>query len=215
MKRRMMNTISTFICITALSFVSAVGADQDAYDDLGFGGFHPTRHRPPPVPAELEVPPGNRAFLLGEGIGTQNYVCLPDGWAFAGPQATLFNIRGRQNITHFLSPNPFEADTPRATWQHSRDSSIVWAQVVESSSDPVFVEPDAIPWLLLEVVGADTGPTFGRRLTRTTYIHRVFTTGGLAPITPCPDPQNGTPVGTRSFVPYTADYWFYRPIWYW
>ena len=31
----------------------------------------------------------------------------------------------------------------------------------KSSSDPRFVEPEAIPWLLLEVVGPDVGPTWG------------------------------------------------------
>ena len=32
---------------------------------------------PPAVPPGLEVPEGNHAFLLGHGVGTQNYVCAP------------------------------------------------------------------------------------------------------------------------------------------
>ena len=89
---------------------------------------------PPPVPYELEVPAGHRPFLLGHATGTQNYICLPSGsgfaWAFVGPQATLFNDDDRQITTHFLSPNPDEEGMARATWQHSRDTSTVWAMQI-------------------------------------------------------------------------------------
>ena len=118
----------------------------------------------PDIPADLEVPAGHKLFLRARAIGTQNYVCLLTDsvfeWAFFGPQATLFKFR-RQIITHFLSPNPDEEDLPRATWQHSQDTSRVWGNAVASSSDPGFVEPGAIPWLLLEVVGAEPGPCWG------------------------------------------------------
>jgi len=79
-----------------------------------------------------------------------------------GPQATLFNEHGQQVITHFLSPNPDEAGTARATWQHSRDTSAVWARAIASSSDPAFVAPGAIPWLLLELVEATRDRPAGR-----------------------------------------------------
>jgi hypothetical protein len=72
-----------------------------------------------------------------------------------GPQATLLHNDARQVMTHFLSANPDEAGTLRATWQHSVDTSAVWARLIVSSSDPGFIAPDAIPWLLLEVVGAE------------------------------------------------------------
>jgi Protein of unknown function (DUF3455) len=166
---------------------------------------------PPPVPPNLEVPAGNEAFLEGHAIGTQNYICLPSeasvAWTLAGPQATLFNHWDRQLITHFLSPNPDESDTPRATWQHSRDTSTVWAVAIASSSDPNFVASGAIPWLLLQVMGAQPGPTGGHRLTETTFIQRVHTSGGVAPSTGCVEV---TDVGQRAFVPYTADYFFYE-----
>lgn len=165
---------------------------------------------PPPVPPKLEVPAGNEAFLEGHAIGTQNYICLPSeagvAWTLVGPQATLFNRWDWQLITHFLSPNPDERDTPRATWQHSRDTSTVWAVAIASSSDPNFVASGAIPWLLLQVVGAQPGPTGGDRLTETTFIQRVHTSGGVAPSTGCVEV---TDVGQRAFVPYTADYFFY------
>jgi hypothetical protein len=157
------------------------------------------------------VPAGNEAFLEGHAIGTQNYICLPSeagvAWTPVGPQATLFNRWDWQLITHFLSPNPDESDTPRATWQHSRDTSTVWAVAIASSSDPNFVASGVIPWLLLQVVGAQPGPTGGDRLTETTFIQRVHTSGGVAPSTGCVEV---TDVGQRAFVPYTADYFFYE-----
>ena len=168
---------------------------------------------PPSVPSEIEVPAGHRPFLLGYAMGTQNYICLPAGsdfiWVLFGPQATLFNEDTTQIITHFLSPNPEEEGTARATWQHSRDTSTVWAMPVTNSSNPNFVEPGAIPWLLLQVVGADLGPTGGHRLTTTTYLQRVHTSGGLMPTTGCTQVSD---VGKKALVPYTADYVFYKAV---
>ena len=157
------------------------------------------------------MPAGHTLYLRGSATGTQNYVCLPTasgfGWAFFGPQATLFQFN-TQIITHFLSPNPDEQNLPRATWQHSQDTSRIWGNAVASSSDPKFVKPGAIPWLLLEVVGADRGPGGGTRLTKTTYIQRIRTSGGVAPATGCDDRAN---VGAKALVPYETDYLFYKP----
>src|SRR4030095_10695294 len=35
------------------------------------------RVTPPSVPPDIQVEAGNRAFLKGHGVGTQNYICLP------------------------------------------------------------------------------------------------------------------------------------------
>jgi uncharacterized protein DUF3455 len=175
---------------------------------------------PPPVPANLEVEAGHRAFLVGHAAGTQNYICLPSGagfaWTLFTPQATLFDGRHKQIITHFFSPNPVEVGTPvRATWEHSRDTSMVWGQVVPdgASTDPAFVAPGAIAWLKIQVVGAQDGPTVadhGRSrhgvLTPSTFIQRLNTFGGVAPATGC---AASADVGKKAFVPYTADYFFY------
>jgi hypothetical protein len=167
--------------------------------------------RPPRVPANIQVPAGNKVFLVGHAVGTQNYVCLPSGTGFSfvlfTPQATLFSERDKQVATHYFSPNPFEGGTIRATWQHSRDTSTVWGQTVQASSDPNFVAPGAIPWLLLQRVGAQAGPSGGDTLTATTFIQRLNTSGGVAPSTGC---SSSTNVGNQAFVPYTADYFFYK-----
>lgn len=165
---------------------------------------------PPSVPSVIQVPAGNEAFLAGHAVGTQQYSCLPSGagfaWTLFGPQATLFNDDDKQIITHFLSANPDENGTPRPTWQHSKDTSTVWAMVAPFST-PVFVTPGAIPWLLLEVVGEQDGPTGGHNLTAATFIHRLNTSGGVAPSTGC---TASTDVGKKALVPYTADYFFYK-----
>jgi hypothetical protein len=159
----------------------------------------------PAVPAGLQVPAGNHAFLEGAAIGTQDYICLPSGsgttWTFFGPQAMLFNEHDQQIITHFLSPNPFENGTPRVTWQDSEDTSKIWGLTIAS----VVVDPTAIPWLLVQVVGAENGPTGGDKLSETTYVQRLNTVGGVAPSTSCT-------VGMIALVPYSADYFFYKAI---
>src|SRR5436305_6279280 len=135
---------------TALAAAFAIALPQPAYaDDL----------TPPPVPDKLRVEAGNEVFLVGHGVGNQNYICVPSGTGVAyvlfTPEATLFSDDEKQLTTHFFSPNPFENNTNpavvaagmiRATWQHSRDTSTVWAQVKSgnSSTDPAFVAPNAI-----------------------------------------------------------------------
>ena len=167
---------------------------------------------PPPVPTNIQVPAGNKLFLVGRAIGTQNYVCLPsgDGFKFVlfTPQATLFSD-SKQVTTHYFSPNPDEGGTIRATWQHSRDTSTVWGEVKlgNSSDDPAYVAPGAIPWLLVTAVGAQAGPDGGDMLMGTTFIQRLNTSGGVAPSTGC---SSSADIGKREFVPYTTDYFFYK-----
>lgn len=203
-------------CAAALAVAFTVSMSQTA-----FAG----QITPPSVPTNIQVPAGNKAFLVGHAFGTQNYVCKPSAsspsgvaYALFTPEATLFSEDGGQVITHFNSPNPNPLDpntSPavvsngaiRATWQH-RDTSTVWGKVApgDSSSDPAFVAPGAIAWLRITVVGAVDGPTGGDTLTKTTFIQRLNTVGGLAPSTGCASP---TDLGNQAFVDYTADYFFY------
>jgi hypothetical protein len=171
---------------------------------------------PPPVPLDLQVDLAtNEAFLEGHAVGTQNYICLPtaDGFQFMlfTPEATLFDsVDGKQVITHFFSvnPNPSDGGKIRATWQHSKDTSTVWGGNAIPSTDSAFVAPDAIAWLLLPMAGVKNGPKPGdNTLSVTTFIQRLNTSKGLAPSEGC---ANLNDVGNKAFVPYTADYFFYR-----
>ena len=73
-------------------------------------------------------------------------------------------------------------------------------------TDPQFVQAGAVAWLLLQVVGSQSGPIGSNKLAPTTFIQRVNTSGGLAPLTGC---DSLADVGHEAFVPYTADYFFY------
>jgi len=213
-----MGRILLIACATALAVACTVGLPPLARADDVI---------PPRVPANIQVPAGNTAFLKGHGVGTQNYICLPcpnpitsdpakcpkSGFAFTlfTPQATLFND-DEPVTTHYFSPNlnptaPGEViGTIRVTWQHSEDTSTVWGKVVQSSSDSKFVASDAIAWLLVEVVGAQDGPTGGDKLSETTFIQRVNTFKGVAPAG-CDSLKD---VGKQAFMPYEADYFFYK-----
>lgn len=190
-------------CATVLGVASMVGLPNTA---------HAQTVTPPPVPADIEVLAPNEAFLLGHAVGTQNYVCQPSGsvgrvsWTLFTPEATLFSDQREQLITHFFSPNPDEGSiVVRATWQDSRDTSTVWARGTGSVPDPT--GSGAIAWVRLQAAGTAEGPTGGDTLSRTTFVQRVNTVGGSAPATGCEIP---TDVGRKAFVPYTADYIFYK-----
>ena len=217
---RISNQATRRIIATACSVVLAV-AFTVSMSQPAYAG----QVTPPQVPANINVPAGNKAFFVGHAFGTQNYVCKlsspPLGVAYVlfTPEATLFRDDGGQVITHFFSPNPDPHDPNtsatvvaggaiRATWQH-RDTSTVWAKVhsnPDGSNGSATVDLKSIAWLLLEVVGAEDGPTGGDTLTKTTFIQRVNTVGGLAPSTGCASPGD---LGNQAFVDYTADYFFY------
>jgi len=197
---------------SATALIAALTLSQTAFAD---------EIQLPAVPDDLRPPPGNVAFLKGAAIGTQNYACTPQGtgfaWVLFTPEATLFNNVDKQSITHFFGPNPQEPNsdprvvssgTIRAAWQH-RDTSTVWARVFplsQPSFDPRFVRPNSVPWLLLDARGVQEGPNGGDTLTRTTFIQRVNTDGGVAPATGC---SQASDVGKKAFIPYTADYFFF------
>jgi Protein of unknown function (DUF3455) len=169
----------------------------------------------PAIPGNLVVDEGFSLFFQAHAIGTQNYLCAPATTGFAWrqiePQATLFQTfrddLNQQLATHFLSANPDEDGVARATWQHSFDSSRVWARMLRFSTDSNFVQPGAIPWFLLVMVGKADGPTGGGMLAQTAYIQRLNTSGGAAPSTGC---ATASDVGAFVIVPYSADYFFYR-----
>lgn len=179
---------------------------------------------PPAVPDAIKLPVPSKPFLLGHGVGTQNYVCSlsATGVAFVlvTPQAALFGDDRGQLTSHFFSPNPNENNTNpvvvtdrmiRVTWQHSRDSSRVWGEVKpgNASTDSNFVAQGAVPWLLVTKVFVKDGPDGGDTLSKTTFIHRVNTSGGVAPPTGC---TSASDLGNQAFVPYAADYIFYKAL---
>ena len=185
----------------------------------------------PSTPALITPPQGNSAFLLGRATGTQGYICLPTSvgastavWTGkpARPEATLFQTFLGQNIqviTHFLSPdtNPNGALDPvpfgSATWQSSFDSSKVWAAVLKGEmitagpDQPSCPNANSIACLMLTTIGSEQGPNGGTILSKTTFVQRLNTKGGLAPTEGC---TTSADVGKQALVPYTADYYFFK-----
>ena len=150
-----------------------------------------TRISPPSVPATIQVPAGNKPFLLGHATGTQNYTCQLTSsgyaWTLVGPVATLVDDKGKQIMTHYAGP----------TWE-GNDGSKVVGMVVGRANSP---DPDAIPWLLLQST-ANAGPGI---FTPVTYIQRLETVGGLAPTEGC----DRSTVDSERDVTYMATYLFY------
>ena len=185
----------------------------------------------PATPAIITPPGGHSLFLLASATGTQGYICLPTSagaatasWTVKSsrPEATLFQrVFGYdiQIATHFLSPDAAPNDAApsplpfgSATWQSSFDTSRVWAQVLHSNSIPAGSDPacpnaGSIPCLLLQSIGAQAGTAGGTALSKTTFIQRLNTRGGVAPADGC---STSSDVGAQMLVPYTADYYFYR-----
>lgn len=93
----------------------------------------------------------------------------------------------------------------RVAWQHSHDGSVVYGEVKSGKSK--VVKEDAVAWLKVTRVGDDLGAAGGDLLTKTTFIQRLNTTGGVAPKTGC---TSSADIGHLAFVPYTTDYFFYK-----
>jgi hypothetical protein len=179
----------------------------------GSGALHAAERIPRPfVPTNIEVGSEFKLFARGHAVGTQNYICAPAAggsaveWRFIGPQATLFDA-GVQITTHFHSMNPSRNNEIQATWQHSGDTSAVWAARFDGSLDSAYVAPGAIEWLLLEVTGQTAGPAGGTKLSNAHWIQRINTVGGVKPAA---GQCTAATLNTRVFVPYEADYYFYQ-----
>ena len=144
----------------------------------------------PTVPSKIAVEAGHKVFLVGHAVGVQIYSCNGLSWTFVAPRANLYGENGQLLTTHFAGPK----------WQ-AKDGSIV----VGSRVDGVTVDANAIPWLLLSAK-SEAGPD-GGRLAGTTFIQRINTTRGLAPMA---STCNASTAGTIEEVPYTADYVFWK-----
>jgi len=197
--------IRLIACISALGTAFMIAVPQAA---------HAQSLTPPPVPDRFQdALDGNEAFLIGHAFGTQDYVCAASGagvaFVLTTPEAVLFDNAARRVINHFFSPNPIEGGTIRATWQSTRNSSVFWGKLVHAATfdtDPEFVARDAIAWLLLSKAGVLEGSGNGDNLAAATFVQRVNTVGGLAPLIGC---NSLADIGTTAFVPYEADYVFY------
>ena len=149
----------------------------------------------PEVPERIDIDAGNKVFLVGHAVGVQIYSCNAAatgyGWGLVAPRANLYSDNGTLIITHSGGP----------TWTAKDGSTVVGRRI-----DGVIVDREAIPWLKLEAASTTHGDD-GDRLTGTTFIQRVATTGGLPP---APSTCNAETLGDVAEIPYTADYYFWK-----
>jgi hypothetical protein len=137
----------------------------------------------PEVPGDIAVAEGNKPYMALHAEGVQIYACNGQAWTLVAPRADLYDGSGRHVGAHFAGP----------TWELKDGSATVATRVAG-----INVDPSAIDWLLL-----DATPTAEGRLGETTFIQRINTTGGRAPAGTCA-------AGSRTEVPYTADYVFWK-----
>jgi hypothetical protein len=165
---------ASLILIAPVARGDAAARDDNRVPDLGSCG-------------NLEVDAGNKVAFHVYAEGVQIYRWDGASWVFAGPEAVLWSDAGGHGLvgTHYAGP----------TWE-SVSGSTVRGTVVDRCPS----EAGAIPWLLLKAVDPE-GPGIFHRVT---YIQRVNTEGGTAPV------QAGSFVGEIANVPYTAEYVFYR-----
>jgi hypothetical protein len=121
--------------------------------------------------------------------------CQANGtWLFTDPEATLYTTTdGRKPIgTHFLN-----FATGRPVWQMEDGSTVEAARKVT-----VPAGTGNIASLLLQAAVTTAGSN-GDRLTSTTWVQRLNTSGGVAPAGTCAP-------GDTIAIPYSADYSFWR-----
>ncbi|HEY9769947.1 MAG TPA: DUF3455 domain-containing protein [Coleofasciculaceae cyanobacterium] len=149
----------------------------------------------PQVTKNLQVPTGQQLILKAEAQGAQIYTCNQDTnpgsqfeWTLKAPDAKLFNSQGEVLGTHYAGP----------TWEANDGSKITAGIKAEE-----IVSNDSIPWFLLQIESAQGNG----RLASVKWIQRLHTTGGVMPKESCDRDRQNTEIA----VPYTADYYFYRP----
>jgi hypothetical protein len=182
-----MNTKLVVICASVFALCGLVAATASA------------RPASQTVPGDVLDPrtyaPDTQLFLVAHATGVQKYACQANGtWLFTDPEATLYQTTGVSKPigTHFLN-----FATGRPVWQLDDGSSVEAARTQTASGGA-----GNIAWLLLQAMVTTAGPD-GDRLTSTTWVQRLNTSGGVAPAGTC------TP-GDHTAVPYTADYFFWR-----
>ena len=145
------------LAVFALASIPVAQADEDnRAPDL-----------PSPLCDRLQVSPGNKVAFHVYADGVQIYRWDGTSWVFVAPEATLFADAGYHGDVgiHYAGP----------TWQSNSGSKVIASRLEGCTPDPT-----AIPWLLLQTVSTE-GPGIFHRVT---YIQRVNTTDGLAPLIP-------------------------------
>jgi hypothetical protein len=141
----------------------------------------------PPACGSIQVEAGNYVAYRAFAVGVQRYRWDGTAWVFVEPVATLYKDAEYTNKdgVHYAGP----------TWLANSGGKVVATKVNQCAPDAA-----SIPWLLLKATSNQGPGLFGA----VTFIQRINTKGGVAPIAP------GTQIGALADIPYTTEYYFYR-----
>lgn len=139
--------------------------------------------------AQLVEPSGHTIVFKGQTVpgSVQVYTCNAGAWTGPDPDAIVLNANRSVILHHYKGP----------TWE-AADGSIV-----HGSNAKHFPAPQAksVDWLELTASGGTL------KFAKVDLIHRVETSGGVAPAQACDAAHNLQQVR----VPYSATYLFYAP----
>ncbi|HEU4873770.1 MAG TPA: DUF3455 domain-containing protein [Pyrinomonadaceae bacterium] len=141
--------------------------------------------------SSIRVEEGHKLAFHAYARGVQVYKwnLVTQKWDLLAPVASLFaeeNYFGEVG-SHYVGP----------VWESKGGSKVEGRRVLGTGCTP---DPTAIAWLLLSKFRTEGNGIFSS----ITFIQRVNTTGGLAPIEP------GLVDGETKEIPYTAEYYFYK-----
>ena len=147
------------------------------------------------VPEAVRVPAGITPAMTAVGVGELAYECKAKAtdasafeWTFVGPMAKLIDAKTQKEIgKYYAGP----------TWEAMDGSKVTGKQVA--------VAPGAAGSIPLQLVKAEPATGSGA-MSGVTYIQRVNTKGGVAPMDAC----SAATAGAKKMVPYQADYVFYK-----
>ncbi|VVE65266.1 hypothetical protein PAN31117_01812 [Pandoraea anapnoica] len=148
-----------------------------------------------PVADAVKVPDGHSIALQTVGKGEILYECREKKdamgqfeWSFVGPDAILSDRSGNVVGKYYGPP---------ATWESSDGSKVTATQVA--------VSPAGTGNIPLQLVKANPATGSGA-MQGVTYIQRLTTQGGTAPMSQC----NMATKGAKQTVKYQADYIFWK-----
>jgi hypothetical protein len=127
---------------------------------------------------------GAHVYQCGQAAGDANAYA----WRFTAPDATLYE--GTRSIGSHHVPN---------LWESTSDRSSV-SGVLRSTQS---AGGDNLPWALYRAQPLASSGMFAG----VTSIQRVNTAGGVAPVVGC----TAANAGAETRIPFTAEYYFYKP----
>lgn len=195
-----MNRMLMLIAVLPATFIVSCSRDKELIDTTS-PAYYIAESEKLLIPAAIDLPPapnGNTRIATYYAEGVQKYKAQPKTgstpityeWAFVGPQADLYDATNKKIGTHGAGP----------FWQLSATDSI-FAQPFTPAKNSPGDAPQTIDWLLLMT---RQGKTPTGVFADVTYIQRIATKGGKAPVNP---PTTATETAD---VSYTAIYRFTR-----